>query len=84
MRNQYIFRETRMRYPNTKNLAMLAAASLIAGCGVETATTAATVAKLQAEQAKQGKANLEKFNAGLDAATKQQEENFKKTEEAGR
>ena len=53
------------------------------GCGAETVGAAATVAKLQAEQAKQGKADMDKFKANLDAATKASEERIKQTEEAG-
>ena len=54
------------------------------GCGAESVGAAATVAKLQAEQAKQGKADMEKFKASLDAATKASEENLKRAEEAGK
>jgi len=73
-----------MRNPKMNFLAGLAVAGLISGCGVETASTAATVGKLQADQAQQARQNMDKFKAGLDSATKQTDENLRKTEEAGR
>ena len=51
----------------------------LAGCGVETAGVAA---KLQADQAKQGKQDMDKVKAGLDAANKASQENLKQAEEA--
>ncbi len=54
---------------------------LIAGCGVESVGTAASVAKLQAEQAKQGKEKMEALKANLDTAMKEAEQNRKKAEE---
>lgn len=54
------------------------------GCGVESAGTAATVGKLQAEQARQGKEQMEAFKANLDAANKATEESAKRAEEAGK
>ena len=52
------------------------------GCGVETVGVAATTAKLQAEQAKQGKEDIDKVKASLDAANKASQENIKQAEEA--
>lgn len=52
------------------------------GCGVETVGVAATTAKLQAEQAKQGKEDIDKVKASLDAANKASQENLKQAEEA--
>ncbi len=52
------------------------------GCGVETVGVAATTAKLQAEQAKQGKEDIDKVKASLDAANKASQENIKPAEEA--
>jgi hypothetical protein len=80
----YIYCESAMRNPKTIFLAGFTVASLISGCGVETASTAATVGKLQADQAKQAQQNMEKFKTGLDSATKLTDENLRKTEEAGR
>ncbi len=52
------------------------------GCGVETVGVAATTAKLQADQAKQGKEDIDKVKASLDAANKASQENVKQAEEA--
>ena len=52
------------------------------GCGVETVGVAATTAKLQADQAKQGKEDIDKVKASLDAANKASQENIKPAEEA--
>lgn len=45
--------------------------SILGGCGVaDVATSAATSAKLQAEQAKQGKETMDKMKTDINAATK--------------
>jgi hypothetical protein len=50
--------------------AILTTTLLLAACGVaDVGTTAATIAKLQAEQAKQDKQIMEKMQADLNAAT---------------
>ncbi len=56
---------------------------LISGCGVETLGAAATTARLQADQAKQAKENMDVFKAKLDEANKATEDNLKRAEEAG-
>ena len=61
---------------------MLPAAPPLFGCGVETVGVAATTAKLQADQAKQGKEDIDKVKASLDAANKASQENIKPAEEA--
>lgn len=54
---------------------ILALALPLAACGVsDLATSTATSAKLQAEQAKQGQAALDKAQSALDGATKAQQE----------
>jgi len=53
----------------------LASLLLLSACGVsDVATTALTGAKLQAEQAGQGKGVLDKVRADLDAAAKADQE----------
>ena len=52
----------------------------LAGCGVETAGVAA---KLQADQAKQSKEDMDKLKASLDGVNKAAQENLKQAEEAG-
>ena len=55
----------------------------LSGCGVETLGAAATTAKLQADQAKQAKENMDTFKAKLDEANKATEESAKRAEDAG-
>jgi len=57
---------------------------VLSGCGVETAGTAAGVAKLQAEQAKQGKESLDAVRANLDAAAQASQDKLKRAEEGER
>ena len=64
-----------------RTAALISIVLALAGCGVESAGTAATVGKLQAEQAKQGKQQMEPFKANLDAATKATEESAKRAAE---
>jgi len=63
-------------------LAIASILFLVSGCGVESAGTAATVAKLQAEQAKQGKQTLDDFKVKLDEATKASEERTRQADAA--
>lgn len=53
-------------------LALLAAAAL-AGCGVETASTAATAAALKKQELEQGKKTMQDAQQKIDAAAKQVE-----------
>ena len=55
---------------------------LLSRCGIERASTVATVGKLKADEAKQGKEQMETFKANLNAATKASEESVKRSEEA--
>ncbi len=59
-------------------------ALLLSGCGAESVGTAATVAKLQAEQAEKAKGKLDQFKGQLDAATKAEEQHVRQTEEASK
>jgi hypothetical protein len=56
---------------------------LVSGCGIETATTAATTAKLQADQTKQAQQQMEKAKADIDAAMKQSSDRLNQAEKAG-
>ncbi len=56
----------------------------LSGCGVEAAGTAADVAKLQAEQARQGKESLDAVRANLDAAAQASQDKLKRAEEGER
>jgi hypothetical protein len=50
---------------------------VLAGCGVETAGTAATVATLKAQEAKQGQETREQAVKQLDVMNKQAEQRLK-------
>jgi PBP1b-binding outer membrane lipoprotein LpoB len=60
------------------------AALLLSGCGLETAGSAATVGKLQADQARQAKDNMDAMKASLDPANKEAEARNRALEEAGK
>jgi uncharacterized protein YceK len=49
-------------------MSLALAASLLAGCGVEVAGTAATTGQMQAEQARQAKAQQEQVQKNLGVA----------------
>ena len=55
---------------------------LLSGCGLDSLGAAATTAKLQADQAKQAKENMDTFKAKLDEANKATEESAMRAEEA--
>ena len=58
---------------------------LLTACGVsDVASTAATGAKIQAEQIKQGKQTMDKMRADLDAAAKTGQERNAAAEEASK
>lgn len=58
---------------------------LLAGCGVEVAGTAATVAVAKAKEAEEGKKTMEQFKQNLDAAQlAQQQANEAAEKEAGK
>ncbi|MCL2297068.1 MAG: hypothetical protein FWC38_06335 [Proteobacteria bacterium] len=49
---------------------LAATATLLAGCGVETATTAATAAQMKAEEAERAKQQMEAAMKEIEAAQK--------------
>ena len=62
-------------------VATAAAMFLLAGCGAESAGTAAGVASLQAAQAAKAKETLDSVKAGLDAAAKASQDRLERSEE---
>ncbi|NTV71266.1 MAG: hypothetical protein HGA71_14115 [Azonexaceae bacterium] len=58
------------------------AALLLFGCGLETAGSAATTGKLQADEAKQAKESLDAMKTSLDAASKEADAKNRALEEA--
>ena len=55
---------------------------LFSGCGLDSLGAAATTAKLQADQAKQAKENMDTFKLKLNEANKATEESARRAEEA--
>ena len=70
--------------PSMKAIFIVFFASLLLGCGAESVGTAATVAKLQADQAEKAKQTMDQFKVQLDNATKAAERNVRQTEEAAK
>lgn len=64
-----------------RKIIFLTILAALSGCGVETMGAAATTAKLQADQAKQAKENLDNFKTKLDEANKATAESAKRADE---
>ena len=60
--------------------AAVALATLLAACGVETATTAATVAEMKRREAEQAKKDLANAKQKIEAATQQAQKNSERGE----
>ncbi|MCG2577893.1 hypothetical protein LZ012_12920 [Dechloromonas sp. XY25] len=54
-----------------KSVAMLLVLGMLAACGVETASTAATSAALKKQELEQGRATVDKMQRDLEAVSKQ-------------
>ena len=61
-------------------LAAVALATLLAACGVETATTAATVAEMKRREMEAAKKNLDIAKQKIEAATQQAQKNSERGE----
>lgn len=59
-------------------------ATLVAGCGMDAATSAATAAKLKAREAEQAQALKQSIEQQLDAAQKQEDQRRKEIDAATR
>jgi len=57
-----------------KTLLALTLAAALAGCGVETATTAATAASLKKQELEQGQKTLQRAQEKIDAAARQMQQ----------
>ena len=57
-----------------KKLIALAAAAMLAGCGVEVATTAATVASIKKQEAEQGQKTMQQMQQKIGNAMQQVQE----------
>ena len=65
-----------------KSVAMLLMLGMLAACGVETASTAATSAALKKQELEQGRATMDKMQRDLDAANKQAAQGAAQADEA--
>jgi len=63
-------------------LIFLIAAAALAGCGIETATSAATAAALKKQEIEQGKKTMEQTRQNLDKAMEQVQQSQKSREDA--
>jgi outer membrane biogenesis lipoprotein LolB len=61
-----------------KTLIALAAIALLAGCGVETATTAATGAVIKKQEIEEGKKTMERSQAKVEQAMQQMQQRAEK------
>jgi len=67
----------------SKIIAFVAAAAL-AGCGVETATTAASVAAAKKQELEQGKKTMEQMQQNIGKATEQMQQNTERADDAAK
>lgn len=61
---------------------VLVAAAALSGCGVETASTAATAAAAKKQEVEQGKKTMEQVQQNLDKAMAQSRENAERSDAA--
>jgi len=54
-----------------KTLLVIAASAALAGCGLETATTAATAASIKKQELQQGQRTMQQAQQKIDAAMQQ-------------
>jgi len=54
-----------------KTLLLIAASAALAGCGLETATTAATAASIKKQELEQGQRTMQQAQQKIDAAMQQ-------------
>ncbi len=67
-----------------KTLLAAITAALLAGCGVETATTAATVAEAKRREMEQAKKSMEMAKQKIEAATEQMQKSAERAADAGK
>ena len=65
-----------------KSVAMLLMLCMLAACGVETASTAATSAALKKQELEQGRATMDKVQRDMDAAARQAAQRTAQADEA--
>lgn len=67
-----------------KTLLAVVAAAVLAGCGVETATTAATSAEIKRREMEQAKKSMEMAKQKIEAANEQVQKSVERASEAAK
>jgi hypothetical protein len=67
-----------------KFIIVLGVIAALAGCGVETATTAATVAVAKKKEVEQGKKTMEQTQDNIGKAMEQAQQNAERTQDAAK
>ncbi|MFA5826674.1 MAG: hypothetical protein WC825_11990, partial [Gallionellaceae bacterium] len=67
-----------------RRIITLIAAAALAGCGVETATTAATVAAAKKQEVEQGKKTMEQMQQNIGQAMEQTQQSTARPDEAAK
>ena len=64
-----------------KTLLAIAMASALAGCGVETASTAATAASIKKQELQEGQKTMQRAQQKIDASTQQMQQRAASSDE---
>lgn len=67
-----------------RQIIFLAAVAALAGCGVETASTAATAAAVKKQEIEQGKKTMEQMQQNIGKAMEQTQQSAERTEDAAK
>lgn len=67
-----------------RQIIVVAAIAALAGCGVETATTAASVAAAKKQELEQGKKTMEQMQQNIGKAMEQTQQSADRAEEAAK
>jgi len=67
-----------------RQIIAIVAAAALAGCGVETATTAATVAAAKKQEIEQGKKTMEQMQQNIGKAMEQTQQSTERAEDAAK
>ena len=67
-----------------RQIIVFVAIAALAGCGVETATTAATIAAAKKQEIEQGKKTMEQMQQNIGKAMEQTQQSAERAEEAAK
>ena len=67
-----------------RQIILLAAVAVLAGCGVETASTAATAAAVKKQEIEQGKKTMEQMQQNIGKAMEQTQQSAERADEAAK